>query len=156
MTDETIPRRKFLVGAGLAGTAVATGLTQTAPAEAHEGLGLQALREKRSADSLRELGAAIDAPSTSARAWLEHARLLTDAVKAKAEIEKATKLNPNWAEPVAALAALETDSSHKLQWLKTAASLDPRNAARWIAPNFRLCISMKIFSVSAQRKETIT
>src|SRR5208283_5257049 len=78
-------------------------LLQTAPAEAHEGLGLQALREKRSADSLRELGAAIDAPSTSARAWLEHARLLTDAVKAKAEIEKATKLNPNWAEPVAAL-----------------------------------------------------
>jgi gluconate 2-dehydrogenase gamma chain len=34
MTDETIPRRKFLLGAGLAGTAVATGLTQTAPAEA--------------------------------------------------------------------------------------------------------------------------
>lgn len=34
MTDETIPRRKFLVGAGLAGTAVATGLTQTTPAEA--------------------------------------------------------------------------------------------------------------------------
>jgi len=34
MTDETIPRRKFLVGAGLAGTAVATGLTQTAPAQA--------------------------------------------------------------------------------------------------------------------------
>jgi len=31
MTDETIPRRKFLVGAGLAGTAVATGLT---PSEA--------------------------------------------------------------------------------------------------------------------------
>ena len=34
MADETIPRRKFLVGAGLAGTAVATGLTQTQPAEA--------------------------------------------------------------------------------------------------------------------------
>jgi len=34
MADETIPRRKFLVGAGLAGTAVATGLTQTTPAEA--------------------------------------------------------------------------------------------------------------------------
>ena len=27
MTDETIPRRKFLVGAGLAGTAVAAGMT---------------------------------------------------------------------------------------------------------------------------------
>src|ERR1700688_2740295 len=34
MTDETIPRRKFLVGAGLTGTAVATGLAQTTPAEA--------------------------------------------------------------------------------------------------------------------------
>jgi len=34
MTDETIPRRKFLVGAGLAGTAVAAGLTQSEPAQA--------------------------------------------------------------------------------------------------------------------------
>ena len=30
MTDETIPRRKFLVGAGLAGTRSPTGLTQPA------------------------------------------------------------------------------------------------------------------------------
>jgi gluconate 2-dehydrogenase gamma chain len=34
MTDETIPRRKFLLGAGLAGTAVATGLTPAAAADA--------------------------------------------------------------------------------------------------------------------------
>jgi gluconate 2-dehydrogenase gamma chain len=34
MADETIPRRKFLVGAGLAGTAVAAGLAQSNPAEA--------------------------------------------------------------------------------------------------------------------------
>jgi gluconate 2-dehydrogenase gamma chain len=33
MTEETIPRRKFLLGAGLAGTAVATGLTQQAAAD---------------------------------------------------------------------------------------------------------------------------
>ena len=33
MTDETIPRRKFLVGAGIASTAVAAGMTQSAPAE---------------------------------------------------------------------------------------------------------------------------
>jgi gluconate 2-dehydrogenase gamma chain len=31
---ETIPRRKFLVGAGLAGTAAAAGLAQSAPAQA--------------------------------------------------------------------------------------------------------------------------
>jgi gluconate 2-dehydrogenase gamma chain len=34
MTDETLPRRKFLLGAGLAGTAVAAGLTPDAPAQA--------------------------------------------------------------------------------------------------------------------------
>lgn len=34
MTEETIPRRKFLLGAGLAGTAVATGFNQTEPAAA--------------------------------------------------------------------------------------------------------------------------
>jgi gluconate 2-dehydrogenase gamma chain len=33
MTEEAIPRRNFLLGAGLAGTAVATGLTQPAAAE---------------------------------------------------------------------------------------------------------------------------
>jgi gluconate 2-dehydrogenase gamma chain len=36
MTDETIPRRKFLLGAGLAGTAVAAGLAQPLPAEAQQ------------------------------------------------------------------------------------------------------------------------
>jgi gluconate 2-dehydrogenase gamma chain len=34
MADDTIPRRKFLVGAGLAGTAVAAGIAQPPPAEA--------------------------------------------------------------------------------------------------------------------------
>ena len=108
-------------------------LLKTAPVEAHEGLGLLALREKRTADALKELGAAMDAGSTSARAWTEHARLLNDPVKARAELEKASKLNPQWAEPWAALAAIETDPSRKLQWLKTAASLDLRSAARWTA-----------------------
>jgi gluconate 2-dehydrogenase gamma chain len=34
MAEETIPRRKFLLGAGVAGTAVAAGLNQTEPAAA--------------------------------------------------------------------------------------------------------------------------
>ena len=108
-------------------------LLQTAPAVAHEGLGLLALRDHRAPDALRELTAAVETGSTSAHAWLEHSRLLADTVKAKVELEKATKLNPNWAEPYEALAALETDPARKLQWLKTAASLEPRSAARWIA-----------------------
>ena len=34
MTEDTIPRRRFLLGAGIAGTAVATGLSQAEPAAA--------------------------------------------------------------------------------------------------------------------------
>ena len=34
MVDDTLARRRFLLGAGIAGTAVATGLASTAPAEA--------------------------------------------------------------------------------------------------------------------------
>jgi gluconate 2-dehydrogenase gamma chain len=34
MSDDTIPRRRFLLGAGLAGTAVATGLAPSGPSEA--------------------------------------------------------------------------------------------------------------------------
>jgi gluconate 2-dehydrogenase gamma chain len=37
MTDDTIPRRRFLLGAGIAGTAVATGLTSATPADAQTG-----------------------------------------------------------------------------------------------------------------------
>lgn len=36
MSDESIPRRKFLLGAGLAGTAVASGLTPPAAAQAEQ------------------------------------------------------------------------------------------------------------------------
>ena len=108
-------------------------LLPAAPAEAHEGLGLAALGEKRMDEARKELAAAVEAGSTSARAWLEHARLVADGVKAKAELEKAAQLNPNWAEPCALLAAIETDPSRRLDWLKKAASLEPRNAARWTA-----------------------
>ncbi len=107
-------------------------LISTAPAEAHEGLGLAAQREKRTDEALKEFGAAVEAGSTSARALVEHARLSTDTVRAKEELEKATKLNPNWAEPYVVLAKLETDPSRQLNWLKISASLDKRNAERWI------------------------
>lgn len=95
------------------------GLLATAPAEAHEGL--------------KEYAAAVEAGSKSARAWVEAARLNRDAAAARAQLQKAAELNPNWAEPYVVLASLETDPSRKLQWLKMAASLEPRSAERWRA-----------------------
>jgi hypothetical protein len=107
------------------------GLLSKAPAEAHEGLGLIALAAKRDDEARKELGAAVEAKSTSARAWTESARLASDLTKARGELQKAAELNPNWAEPYVVLAAIEPDATRKLQWLKTATTLDPRNAANW-------------------------
>jgi hypothetical protein len=106
-------------------------LLNTAPILAHEGLGLLALREQRTQEARENLAAATDAGSTSARCWLEFARLNLD--KAPTALATAVRLNPAWAEPHVLLAGLESDPSKKLQELKTAAQLEPRNAARWLA-----------------------
>ncbi len=106
-------------------------LVTGAPAEAHEGLGLAALRDHRETEARKELQAATEAGSTSAHAWLEAARLDPDVTKARAALQKAAELNPNWAAPYVVLASLETDPSRKLQWFKSATTLDPRDAANW-------------------------
>ena len=106
-------------------------LQAAAPAVAREGLGFLALREQRTEDARTQFAAATEAGSTSARCWLEFARLTPG--KARPALEKAAALNPAWAEPHVLLAQIESDSSRKLQELKTAAQLDPRNAARWRA-----------------------
>ena len=108
-------------------------LLAASPAVAHEGLGLLALRAGREEEARAELAAATEAGSTSAPAWLEYARLNPDKVKAAAALQKAAELNPNWSEPYVLLAGIEADPSRALNWLKTAASLEPRNAARWRA-----------------------
>jgi hypothetical protein len=106
-------------------------LLNSAPVPAHEGLGLVALRDQRTQEARENLAAATDAASTCARCWLEFARLNPD--KAPAALATAARLNPAWAEPHVLLAALESDPSKQLQELKTAAQLEPRNAARWQA-----------------------
>jgi tetratricopeptide (TPR) repeat protein len=102
-----------------------------APAVAREGLAFLALRERHTDEARREFASATEAGSTSARCWLEFARLTPD--KARPALEKAAALNPAWAEPHVLLAAIESDPSKKLQELKTATDLEPRNAARWRA-----------------------
>jgi hypothetical protein len=48
-----------------------------------------------------------------------------------ASLELAAKANPRWGEPHAKLAALEHDSQVKIEELKTAAKLSPRNVGYW-------------------------
>ncbi len=93
--------------------------------QALEGLGLAAAREKRGQEARRHLEAAIKAGSENARAWLEYGRLAGN----RAALEKAAQLNPAWAEPHFLLAQQGTDFQRKIEHLKTAVALEPRNPA---------------------------
>jgi hypothetical protein len=69
----------------------------------------------------------------SARDLVDAAQKEKDPAKARTTLEKAAQLNPRWGEPLARLAALETDAEQKLSRLKAAAALDRRTASRWVA-----------------------
>ncbi len=121
------------LASGADASAAYRALLPQAPAAAHEGLAFLALRAKREDEAGKEFSAALAAGSTNARAWLEAARLGPDPAKAAGQLQKATELNPLWAEPYVLLAKNEADPSRKLHWLKLAAEREPRNAERWRA-----------------------
>jgi len=102
--------------------------------EASEGLALLALNDQKDNVARMGLQDAIDAHSTSARAWFELGRLESDAM----DLKKASELNPRWADPYFELADLDPaiDKEHleeRAALLKKAANLDPRNIAYWEA-----------------------
>jgi hypothetical protein len=99
--------------------------------EAEEGLGLMALREKRTDDAHNYFEAAVEANSTSARCYIEYAKLEHDRDKAEDALLKAAGINPKLAEPFALMAARDTDSRKRLMHWKSATERDPRNTAYW-------------------------
>lgn len=99
--------------------------------EAAEGLGLAAAAAGDKTQTAEWLKQAIAAGSKSARVHLEYGRAL-DEPKAKQDAYvEAAKKNGRWAQPYIELANLETTPSRQAFYLKTAASLDPRNSALW-------------------------
>ena len=108
-------------------------LLTAAPAVAHEGLGLVALSAKHTDDARKEFQAAIDAGTTSARAYAEYARLQPAGQAAWDALAKAISLNPNWAEPHEIFAEDVKNPQKRIDELKAAATLAPRNAAYWRA-----------------------
>ena len=99
--------------------------------EAEEGLGLLALREHRAAEAHEYFEAAVEAHSTSARCYIEYAKLEPDRDKAGDALLKAAGINPKLAEPFALMAARDTDPRQRLMHWKAATERDPRNTAYW-------------------------
>ena len=101
--------------------------------EAEEGLGLLALRAGQSEEAHRHFAAATEAGSTSARCYIEYAKLEPDNAKAEQALLKAAGINPKLDEPFALLAKRDTDSRKRLMHWKAAAERAPRNPAYWKA-----------------------
>lgn len=102
--------------------------TKSVSLEAHECLGLLAVRESDKATAKQELTAATAEGNRSARAWLELAKLED---KPQPALDTAAKLNPRWAEPYRLMAAHAPTPLNKAQLLKTAAGLAPRDSSLW-------------------------
>ncbi|HEY1494354.1 MAG TPA: hypothetical protein VGF49_07415 [Candidatus Solibacter sp.] len=99
--------------------------------EAEEGLGLLALRAQHPDEARRYFADAVQAGSTSARCYIEYAKLEPNDAKAEEALLKAVGINPKLDEPFALMAKRDTDPrKRQLHW-KSAAERDPRNAEYW-------------------------
>jgi tetratricopeptide (TPR) repeat protein len=101
--------------------------------DSEEGLGLLALRDRHNDDARGYFAAAMEAGSTSARCYIEYARLERDDEKADKALLRAAGINPKLDEPFAMMAERDTDPQKRLAHWKAAAERNPRNASYWQA-----------------------
>ncbi|HXA50411.1 MAG TPA: hypothetical protein VNV86_08915 [Candidatus Acidoferrum sp.] len=101
--------------------------------EAEEGLGLLALRAGNKEEARRNFADAVAAGSTSARCYIEYAKLEPDNAKAFDALRKAAGINTKLAEPLALMAARDTDPRMRIAHWKAATERNPREPAYWKA-----------------------
>ncbi len=101
--------------------------------EAEEGLGLLALRAGNKDEARRDFSDAVAAGSSSARCYIEYAKLEPDNSKAMEALRKAAGINPKLDEPLALMAARDTDPRMRIAHWKDAAARNPRNPTYWKA-----------------------
>jgi hypothetical protein len=130
-TESGLARADLLVGAQSAAEYQKLLAGHEKVAEAEEGLGLLALREGRTAEARKNFAAAMEAGSTSARCYIEYAKLEPDENKAEQALLKALGINSKLAEPFALLAKIDTDPRKRVMHWKAAAERDPRNTTYW-------------------------
>jgi len=94
---------------------------------------LLAIRDAKKDEAGRHFAAAVEANSTSARCYVEYAKLEPDNTKAMDALRKAAGINPKMDEPLALMAARDTDPRMRIAHWKAAAERNPRNPAYWKA-----------------------
>jgi hypothetical protein len=101
--------------------------------EAEEGLGLLALRAGNKEEARRNFADAVAAGSTSARSYIEYAKLEPDNTKAFEALRKAAGINPKLDEPLALMGARDTDPRMRIAHWKAATERNPREPSYWKA-----------------------
>jgi hypothetical protein len=132
-TDARLARADLLAGDASAAEYETLLRAHVKIAEAEEGLGLLALRDHRADEARRHFSAAMDAASSSARCYIEYAKLEPDNAKATQALLRAAQINPKLDEPFALLAARDTDPAKRAAHWKAAAERNPRNPVYWKA-----------------------
>ncbi|MEO8595359.1 MAG: hypothetical protein ABI759_18705 [Candidatus Solibacter sp.] len=131
--EATLARADLLLGAASAAEYQKLLAGHEKVPEAEEGMGILALREGRKDEARRNFLAATEAGSTSARCYIEYAKLEPDNAKAEQALLKALGINDKLDEPFALLAARDTDPRKRALHWKSAAERAPRNPAYWKA-----------------------
>ena len=130
-TDARLARADLLAGRQSAAEYEGLLRDHVKVAEAEEGLGILALREQHADDARQHFAAAAAAGSTSARCYIEYAKLEPDTEKATQALLRAAGINPKLDEPFALMAARDTDPAKRVAHWKAAAERNPRNASYW-------------------------
>ena len=124
-TDARLARADLLAGAQSAAQYQALIRDRQDIPDADEGLGLLALREGRKDEAYRRFSDAVEIGSSSARCYIEYAKLEPDAAKAQQALLKAAGINPKLDEPFALLAQRDADPAKRLEHWKAAARTQP-------------------------------
>ena len=132
-TDARLARADLLAGTASAEEYRKLLAAHEKVAEAEEGLGLLALRAGNRDEARRDFADAVAAGTGSARCLIEYAKLETDDAKAMDALRKAAGINPKLDEPLALMAARDTDPRMRLAHWKAATERNPRNPAYWKA-----------------------
>jgi len=102
-------------------------------AESEEGLGLLALKAGKKDEARRNFAAAMEAGSTSARCYIEYAKLEPDDDKATQALLRAAGINSKLDEPFVLMAQRDTDPRKRLAHWKAATERNPREPSYWQA-----------------------
>ncbi len=131
--DARLARADLLAGSRSAAEYQALLHDQVKVAEAEEGLGLLALRDRQPEEAKRHFSLAMQAGSPSPRCYIEYAKLETDNEKATQALLRAAGINPKLEEPFVLMAQRDTDPHKRLAHWKAATERNPRNPSYWQA-----------------------